>query len=152
MILLGLGSSIGNAEEIFDSAEQMMGAQGIKMLKKSSILKNPPFGNVAKNEFSNAVWAVETNLSAEDLLVVLQKIEAAHGRDKTSEIRWGDRSLDIDILTFGKQVIDSGQLQIPHPGIPERDFVLKPMAEIVDENFEIPTFGPLQKLLKHYEH
>jgi len=145
MIFLGLGSSIGNAENIFKSTEKDLEEKGIKVIKKSKILKNPPFGNVAKNEFSNAVWEVETNLSPQELLNILKKIEEKNGRTKTE--KWADRTLDLDILIFHDLVLETEELIIPHSGIPQRIFVLKPLAELVDKSFKIPKFGLLQSLL-----
>ena len=136
MIFIGLGSSIGNAKSIFDSVENALETLQIKVVKKSTILKNPPFGDVAKNEFSNAVWQIDTNNSPDQLLDILQKIEIDHGR--TREKKWDDRTLDLDILMFGNTISNDEKLTIPHPGIAERMFVLKPWAEIVDVDFEVP--------------
>ncbi len=149
MIFIGLGSSIGDAEVIFDSVEKMLTSLKIEVVKKSSILKNPPFGNIAKNEFANAVWQIESSKSPYQLLEVLQKIEIAHGRIRKK--KWDDRTLDLDILMFGNTVLDKEKLTIPHPGIPERLFVLQPWMEIVNEEFAIPGMGQVKKLLKRIE-
>jgi len=147
MIFLGLGSSIGDAKKIFASTEHALETCGIRVVKKSKIFKNPPVGGIAKNEFSNAVWQLDVGTRhALSLLKILQKIETDHGR--TYEIKWGDRTLDLDILIFNDKIINTPNLKIPHPGIPKRLFVLKPLAELVDESFEIPTLGRLQDLLK----
>ncbi|MDH3324916.1 MAG: 2-amino-4-hydroxy-6-hydroxymethyldihydropteridine diphosphokinase [Candidatus Peregrinibacteria bacterium] len=146
MIFLSLGSSIGNAEKIFRSTEEFLENSNIKVLKKSQILKNPPLGEVAKNEFSNAVWQIETDVTPEELLKTLKSCETTHGRDLDAE-RWSDRLLDLDILTFNNEIINTETLKIPHPEIPNRIFVLQPWSEIVDENFKIPKFGTLKSLL-----
>ncbi|MCF7905579.1 2-amino-4-hydroxy-6-hydroxymethyldihydropteridine diphosphokinase [Candidatus Gracilibacteria bacterium] len=150
MIFIGLGSSIGNAEEIFASVEKLLIEQGIQVVKKSSILKNPPIGGVAKNEFSNAVWQVEPVearlIAPLQLLKILQKIETDHGR--TREKKWDDRTLDLDILIFHDEIINIPELQIPHPEISNRIFVLKPLSELVDETLEIPTLGALGSLIR----
>lgn len=149
MIFLGIGSSIGNAEEIFLSAEIFLKQNKITILQKSNILKNPPFGGVAKNEFSNAVWeiSVPKEMTPYTLLSLLKNAEQTAGRDFSAP-RWSDRPLDIDILIWNKKEIKTSKLTIPHPGITERNFVLKPLAELVDENFEIPTLGPIITFLK----
>ncbi len=149
MIFLGIGSSIGNAKQIFRDAEQFLGKNGISVLKKSNILKNPPFGGIAQNEFSNAVWeiSVPNDMTPHTLLTLLKKAEQLAGRD-FSDPRWSDRPLDIDILIWNEEIVDTPELTIPHPGMPKRDFVLKPLAELVDENFKIPTLGTLKSLLK----
>jgi 2-amino-4-hydroxy-6-hydroxymethyldihydropteridine diphosphokinase len=146
MIFLGLGSSIGNAEKIFQSAEKALGLANVKVVQKSNILKNPPVGGIAKNEFSNAVWQVETALSPVELLKVSQQVEEEHGR--TREKRWEDRTLDIDILIFHEEIVNADNLKIPHPQIANRLFVLQPLSELVDENFEIPTLGALGNLFE----
>jgi len=146
-IFLSLGSSIGNAEEIFETVTKAFEKQNIKILKKSKNLKNAAYGGVAKNEFTNAVWEVETELSPEDLLKVLQAVEQSQGRVR--DVKWSDRTLDIDILMFDQMILDQENLKIPHPEISKRLFVLQPWRELVDERFEIPTLGRLSELLEH---
>ena len=142
MIFIGLGSSIGNAEEIFRSTEKFLNKNNITIKKKSNIFKNPPFGNIAKNEFSNAVWEifVEKNITPFYLLKILKNCEKYHGRDFTKPL-WSDRILDIDILFFNNQKINTKNLKIPHPGIKKRIFVIKPWCEILEKNFEIKDVG-----------
>ncbi len=144
MIFIGLGSSLGDAEKTFQSAENALELVNVHVLQKSHIFKNPPYGGVAENEFSNAVWQIETNLSPEKLLKVLQEVENEHGR--TRDKRWDDRTLDLDILIFDEVVMSTDNLTIPHSGIASRKFVLEPLSELVDENFEIPTLGALRNL------
>ncbi len=149
MIFLGVGSSIGNTEQIFLAAENFLKKHKILVVQKSAILKNPPFGGIAKNEFSNAVWeiSIPEKMTPEQLLVVLKDVEKSAGRNLQSP-RWSDRILDLDILIFHDQIVHTDNLTIPHSEIAKRDFVLNPLAELVDENFEIPTLGVLKSLLK----
>lgn len=155
MIFLALGSSIGNAETIFASAKKFLEKEGVKVLQKSDILKNPPFGGVAKNEFSNAVWEIELASNFENseipkvekLLQICKQCEAEHGRDFEKE-KWADRPLDLDILMFNDLISEQKDLKIPHSEIPNRIFVLLPWSEIVPSDFEIPVYGNLQNLLK----
>jgi 2-amino-4-hydroxy-6-hydroxymethyldihydropteridine diphosphokinase len=148
MIFLGIGSSIGNAEQIFLAAEKFLLQNDIRVLQKSPLLKNPPFGGIAQNEFSNAVWkiSVPKNMKPHDLLTLLKKAEDSAGRDFLTP-KWSDRTLDIDILIWNEEIVNTPELTIPHMGIAERDFVLKPLAELVDENFKIPTLGALKNFL-----
>ena len=149
MIFIGLGSSVGDAKKIFSSTEHALETCGIRVVKKSKILKNPPVGGVAKNEFSNSVWQIEPvrdgYIRPLQLLEILQKIETTHGR--THETKWDDRTLDLDILIFNDKIINTPHLKIPHPELQKRLFVLKPLAELVDESFEIPTLGALKNLI-----
>lgn len=163
MIFIALGSSIGAAHEIFAGAETWLELSGVKVLEKSAILRNPPWGGVAKREFSNAVWAIDfpetaweklnwillprprrQRLKAYKLLRLLQACEIAHGRQKAE--RWADRTLDLDLLMFDDLVLKQKCLTLPHPEIAQRMFVLQPWAELVDDTFEIPTLGLLKDL------
>ncbi len=139
MIFIALGSSIGKAKNIFESTENFLKKSGIKILKKSKILKNPPFGGVAKNEFSNAVWQIEYNSglknkrglwSARKLLKILQSCENFH--DRKREKHWDDRTLDLDILIFHDLKCDTKILTMPHKEMFKRDFVMIPLGEISD--------------------
>jgi len=165
MIFIGIGSSIGEAKMLFAQAETDLKQEGILVLKKSKLLKNPPQGGVAKNEFTNAVWEIafpETawekfnwcllpefrrqKLKAYKLLNGLQLVEnkALRTRDK----RWADRTLDLDILMFNQLKLSRQRLLLPHPLLAERSFVLRPWQELVDKDFEIPKFGVIDKLIK----
>ena len=146
-IFIGLGSSIGDAVNIFTSAEKMFEKFDLKIIKKSKIIKSQPQGGVAKNEFSNAVWQIKTDKSPQQLLILLQKIENLHGR--TRKKKWEDRTLDLDILIFGSTILDEESLTIPHPEIQNRDFVLMPLSELVDCDFEVPGMGSLRSLINN---
>jgi len=148
-IFIGIGSSIGNVKDIFDSAQKFLEANTITILGKSNILKNPPMGGVAKNEFSNAVWQIGFNKSSVDLLNILQDCENYHGRVRNK--KWDDRTLDLDILMFENQIVNTQELIIPHPEIPYRNFVLLPWLELVDESFQIPTLGTLKNLIANLD-
>ncbi|MBT3348836.1 2-amino-4-hydroxy-6-hydroxymethyldihydropteridine diphosphokinase [bacterium] len=152
MIFLGIGSSIGNAEKIFDFTEKFLKSNRVLVKRKSNILKNPAIGGVAKNEFQNAVWEISVPdvMSPWELLGILKRGEFCAGRD-FSRTHWDDRELDLDILIFHDLVLSAPDLNIPHPEIKNRNFVLQPLTELVDENFKIPTLGPLRNLLKKHE-
>lgn len=150
MIYLGVGSSIGPATKVFAEAERFLAKRGVTILKKSKIHKTKPMGGVAKNKFSNAVWGIKFQppwyciwgSKPHKLLRVLKRAEKNAGRDFKAD-RWADRELDLDILTYEHLVISTKELTIPHVGIKDRDFVLKPWAEIVDKNFVIVGLGKL---------
>ncbi len=166
MIFIGVGSSVGDAVQTFAGAKAWLEARGVKIMTESSLLKNPPMGGIAQNEFTNAVWHIsypETlwekinwvllgtqlrqKLKARQLLLLLQRCEKNLGRKRAK--RWADRTLDLDILMFHDLDCETFKLIIPHPEIPNRSFVLRPWAEIVDENFSIPRFGALKDLIKN---
>jgi len=97
-------------------------------------------------DYINAVCRIETTLPAIKLLDALQAIEASHGRVRRSQ-RWTARPLDLDILLYGKQTIASERLQVPHPGVALRSFVLKPLADL-DPDLHVPGFGVVAELLE----
>ncbi len=111
-------------------------------------MKNPPYGDIAQNEFSNAVWEIAVgNKTSQELLQILQTVETEHQRTRNK--KWEDRTLDLDILMYGDEILKTETLTLPHPEISKRVFVLQPWTELVDENFQIPTFGKISLLLKN---
>ncbi len=111
----------------------------------SGFYGSKPMGPQDQPDYVNAVAALHTELSAEQLLDHLQQIELHQGRERKAD-RWGPRTLDLDILLFGEQVLSTPRLTVPHYGMAVREFVLYPLAEIAPE-LQIPTLGPLSALL-----
>jgi 2-amino-4-hydroxy-6-hydroxymethyldihydropteridine diphosphokinase len=102
-----------------------------KVLARSSLYESAPLGPQDQSNFINAVIKIETALSPLALLKTCQELELKHGRIKRRH--WGERSLDVDILLYGNEIIDLAELHIPHQGLKERSFVLLPLAEIEPE-------------------
>lgn len=96
-------------------------------------------------EYLNAVVELQTTLSALDLLSELQNIEQLYGRVRDGE-QWGPRTLDLDLLLYGDEIIDTPNLSVPHPGIAERSFVLLPLSELAPDLI-VPNKGTVSKLL-----
>lgn len=141
---LGLGSNLGNREDTLRQAlQQLSNHPGIQSCKTASLYETAPWGNPEQDWFLNTVVEVETSLSPLELLQVLQEIEQALGRIRT--VKWGPRTLDLDILLYGEEKIDLPDLQIPHPRLTERAFVLVPLAELCPEMI-LPE-GRIQELL-----
>ncbi|WP_186420085.1 2-amino-4-hydroxy-6-hydroxymethyldihydropteridine diphosphokinase [Bosea sp. CS1GBMeth4] len=129
---LGLGGNLGDPVAAFAAALARLRAHaGIELKAVSSVWRTAPWGKLDQPEFRNMAVLVETSLSAEDLLALCLAIERESGRERRE--RWGPRTLDIDILTYGDEAIDRPGLQVPHPRIAERAFVLAPLAEIAPE-------------------
>jgi len=103
-------------------------------------------GPTDQPDYINAVAEIATSLSPLELLSVLKAIESKHGRQRDAQ-KWGPRTLDLDILLYGEEVINLNGLIIPHYGLYERAFVLYPLQEIVAEDFQIPSHGTLAHLL-----
>lgn len=126
---LGLGGNLGDPVAAFAAAlARLRDHAGINLKAASSVWRTAPWGKLDQPEFRNMAVLIETSLSADDLLSLCLAIEREGGRERRE--RWGPRTLDIDILTYGEAVIDRPGLQIPHPRIAERAFVLAPLAEI----------------------
>ncbi|MDT8388481.1 MAG: 2-amino-4-hydroxy-6-hydroxymethyldihydropteridine diphosphokinase [Thiogranum sp.] len=142
---IGLGSNLDNPQaQISRALEALAQLPGSRMDVCSSLYRSAPMGPQDQADYLNAAVRLMTTLAPEALLDALQAIEQAQGRVRVQH--WGPRSLDLDILLYGAAVIDTERLQVPHPGIPERNFVLYPLAEI-DSQLSIPGLGKLQVLL-----
>lgn len=130
---IGLGSNLGDSTETLGNAvAALTNHSNIRHLKLSSYYQSKPHGPQDQPDYINAVAGFETELAAEPLLDLLQSIETQYGRIRTGE-RWTARTLDLDILLFGGQQIDTDRLQVPHPWMKQREFVLYPLYELVPE-------------------
>ncbi|HTT08315.1 MAG TPA: 2-amino-4-hydroxy-6-hydroxymethyldihydropteridine diphosphokinase [Gammaproteobacteria bacterium] len=112
----------------------------------SSLYRTPPMGPAPQPDYINAVAVLDTHFPAHALLDELLAIERAHGRVRGAD-RWGPRTLDLDILLFGKTILSDARLTLPHPGITERAFVLLPLAELAPDLI-VPGKGPLRDLVR----
>ena len=128
---LAMGSNLGNRRRYIRLAlEKISKLKGSKIIKISKIIETNPCGcHPGQNKFLNAVLKIDTKLPPAILLKELQKIENKLGRKRL--VRFGPRTIDLDILFYGNRVICRKNLEIPHPRMFERDFVLKPLAEVL---------------------
>jgi 2-amino-4-hydroxy-6-hydroxymethyldihydropteridine diphosphokinase len=142
---IGLGSNLDHPSQQLNAARTDINAlTDVKEQVFSSLYHSPPMGPQDQPDYVNAVMAIETTLPPLDLLRALQGIENHHGRVRSQ--RWGARTLDLDILLYGDQMINIPDLIVPHSGITERAFVLYPLHEIAPELI-IPNKGKLSDLL-----
>lgn len=133
---LGLGSNLGDRKGNLQGAIELISNHPeINILKLSSIYETKPFGYTEQPNFLNMVIAISTTLEPKELLTALLNIENELGRKR--DLHWGPRTIDIDILLYENRVIDLEDLQIPHPYLTERLFVLIPLSEIY--NGSIPN-------------
>lgn len=143
-VFIGLGSNLENpSEQIKTAVKDMELMPNTKLVACSSLYKSPPMGPQDQPDYINAVIELQTELAPHQLLDCLQKIEQQHGRIRKRH--WGERTLDLDILVYGQQVLKDERLTVPHPGVAERAFVIYPLAEI-DKQLMIPGFGQTQQL------
>ena len=124
---LGLGSNLGDREENLRRALALFGEMG-EVTALSSVYETEPWGYAEQPSFLNMACGLRVALTPPELLAHAQDVERRLGRVRS--IRYGPRTIDVDILLYGDLIIDTPDLCIPHPGIPERAFVLAPLAEI----------------------
>ncbi len=129
---IGLGSNMGDRAKNINDAVAMLGsAEDVSVSNLSSFYETEPVGYTDQGPFINAAAEVNTTLTPRELLAKCMRIEADLGRVRT--VRWGPRTIDLDILLYADLVIDEPDLKVPHPLMHEREFVLAPLAEIAPD-------------------
>jgi 2-amino-4-hydroxy-6-hydroxymethyldihydropteridine diphosphokinase len=142
---VGIGSNLQQPhDQVKAAVRALRQLPSTELLAVSPLYRSPPMGPGEQPDYINAVAALATALAPEALLDGLQAIESGQGRIRGE--RWGPRTLDLDILLYGDHVIDSTRLQVPHPGIADRAFVLVPLFDIAP-GLQIPQLGPLAGLV-----
>lgn len=142
--LIGLGGNLGSVETTFRQVLGQLTAADGKPCAVSRVYRTAAVGRVAGDEFLNAVAAIDTDESADALLERLQRMEAELGR--TRAIRWGPRTIDLDLLFYGDQVIDTRRLTVPHPACWYRRFVLDPLVEVAPDLVHPVKQAPIRLL------
>ena len=143
--VIALGANLGDARAALSGAvEAIAGLPGVSMLAQSSVYSTAPIGGVEQPDYLNAVVIVDTMLSPRELLDRLHGIENAWHR--TREVRWGPRTLDLDLIDYTGVTSDDPELTLPHPRAHERAFVLVPWLE-ADPEAELTGFGPVAGLI-----
>ncbi len=135
-VFIALGSNMGDRRGFLRDAASQISTRAGKIVKASSVYQTAAWGNTNQDAFLNQVIEISTKLDPLKLLSTLQSIELGLGRRRRE--KWGPRTIDIDILFYGDQIISTGDLTVPHPGVAQRRFVLVPMTEI-DGGFADPT-------------
>ncbi|WP_420628121.1 2-amino-4-hydroxy-6-hydroxymethyldihydropteridine diphosphokinase [Candidatus Leptofilum sp.] len=136
-IYLGLGTNLGDRAANLQAAIEAL-AEAMVITAVSPIYQTPPWGVTNQPDFLNLCLAAQTNLPPVDLLTFVKNLEIELGREPAE--RWGPRLIDIDLLFYANQIIETEQLTIPHPRLHERAFVLRPLADIAPE-FVHPRLG-----------
>lgn len=142
---VGLGANLGPREvTLLRAADLLAAADGVEVVAVSQLRETEPVGVVDQPPFLNGAVALETTLTARELLELLLEIERSLGRVRDD--RWGPRTVDLDLLVYGTAVVDEPGLCVPHPRLHERRFALEPLAEL-DPELEVPGLGRVSVLL-----
>ena len=143
---VALGSNLGDREGAIRGAlAELEQEPGIEVAAVSTLIDTAPVGVVDQPRFLNGVAAIDTELSAGDLLAVLLEVERRFGRQREGAVPQGPRTLDLDLLLYGDAEIDEPGLAVPHPRLHEREFVLAPLAEVAP-GLEVPGKGQVETL------
>ena len=144
---VGLGANLGDREQMLRRAvDELRQLRATEVSAVSSLRDTAPVGYVDQPRFLNGVVEVETALSARELLDELLRIERELGRDRTQGPPQGPRPIDLDLLLYGSERIDEAGLEVPHPRLHERRFVLEPLFDL-DPGLFVPGRGVVQTLL-----
>ena len=144
---VGLGANLGPREIAIQRALTLLASEeGIEVVEQSTLRETDPVGRVEQPRFLNGVVALDTTLSPRELLDVLLRVERELGRVRDGE-RWGPRTIDLDLLLHGSNVVDEPGLRLPHPRLHERRFALEPLADLAPD-LEIPGRGKVSEILQ----
>jgi 2-amino-4-hydroxy-6-hydroxymethyldihydropteridine diphosphokinase len=141
---VGLGANLGDREATIRRALELLGER-VRVVGVSSVRETAPWGYEDQPPFLNAAAAVDTELSARELLEALLDIERRLGRTRDG-LRYGPRTIDLDLLLYGRETIEEPGLTVPHPRLHEREFALQPLCEL-DPGLSVPGRGPVSALL-----
>jgi 2-amino-4-hydroxy-6-hydroxymethyldihydropteridine diphosphokinase len=142
---IGLGSNLQNPKmQIENALIALREVDGIELKSVSSFYESKPLLDMPGPNYLNAVCKINTQLGAIDLLDTCQAIE--NNQKRVRKVKWGSRTIDLDILLYEQQVISSDRLSIPHPEMIDRAFVMVPLHEL-DKEINVPLLGPVKKLM-----
>jgi len=148
---VGIGSNLGEPErQIAAALEQLAAEEGIELVAVSTLEETEPVGYLDQPNFLNGAARIETDFPPRELLERLLAIESRLGRVRGEGLRFGPRTIDLDLLVYGDERIDQPGLTVPHPRLAERRFALEPLVELAP-GLEIPGLGPVQALLAELE-
>ncbi len=143
---IGIGSNLEQpVHQVLQARDALAALPNTRLLALSPLYRNPALGPGRQPDYVNAVAAIQTRLTAHELLDALQAVEAEQGRVRGS-VQWAPRALDLDLLLYGDSEIGDECLTVPHPRLAQRAFVLKPLLDIAP-NLDVPGLGPVTMLL-----
>ncbi len=142
---VAIGSNLDDPRaQVHAAFESLAGLDRCRLVRRSKLYRTAPLGPQGQPDFVNAAAGLLTQLSAGELLVRLKALEKQMGRQSPT-VRWGPRRIDFDLLVFGTERVDQADLTIPHPGVPVRNFVLYPLADIAPDLL-VPGHGRVRDL------
>ncbi|MCZ7588589.1 MAG: 2-amino-4-hydroxy-6-hydroxymethyldihydropteridine diphosphokinase [Gaiella sp.] len=145
---VGLGANLGDREATIARAIELLAeADGVEVVAVSALRETEPWGPVEQPAYLNGVVAVETALAPRALLGLLLDVERRLGRVRVARERWGPRTIDLDLLLYGDEVVDEPGLAVPHPRLHERRFALEPLVELAP-GAVVPGRGTVSELLR----
>jgi len=145
---VAIGSNLDDPQtQVLRTFDALSKVTGSKLIACSRLFRTRPLGPQDQPDFVNAAAGMLTTLSAREFLFELQQIERALGKQTPTQ-RWGARRIDLDLIAFGEQRHDEPDLQVPHPGVSSRNFVLYPLLDIAPE-LSIPGRGRVRELARH---
>ncbi len=143
---IGLGSNLGKPTvQVRRAFTELSALPETRLAAHSHLYKSRPLGPQNQPDYINAVAALHTRLQPLVLLRALHAIECRHGRRRETELHWGPRTLDLDLLVYADETLHTPELTLPHPGVHQRSFVLYPLAEVAPA-LVIPGHGPVRLL------
>lgn len=145
---VALGTNLGSLKDNLDEALKRIAAKGLEIVKVSSYIDTDPYGVTDQPRFLNAVCEVRTELGAQELLKMLLATELEMGRVRLRH--WGERIIDLDLIFYGNEVINEPNLIVPHPDMQNRDFVLRPLAEIAPHKLHPVLQKTISQLWQEY--
>jgi 2-amino-4-hydroxy-6-hydroxymethyldihydropteridine diphosphokinase len=144
-VYIGVGSNVDDpAAQVRLAVSKLDAIAGCRVVSVSPLYGSRAFGPIAQSDFVNAVVGALTQLEARKLLLELQGLERSLGRPARHQ-KWGPRVIDLDLLVYGRERASGGSLELPHPGIAERNFVLLPLADIAPD-LDVPGLGRAAEL------
>ena len=133
-VFIALGSNLGDREQNLAVARTRLEDGGqVRIICCSPLVETEPWGPVPQGWYLNQVCEVQSELSPRGLMACLLEVERIQGRDRTKEVRWGPRVIDLDLLAYGQEVYEDEVVQVPHPRLHQRRFVLQPWAMIAPD-------------------
>ncbi len=149
IVHIGIGSNLGERADNCQKAIELLRGKAIIIRKISSLYETEPWGIEEQPKFINLAIEVETTLSPHALLSILKDIENKIGRVKT--LKWGPRTIDLDILFYGDEIINLDDIQIPHKLLHQRDFVLLPLIEIAPDKIHPVLKKTIKQLMEEFK-